>query len=127
VAAALGLAPDDWVMCYQSRVGPVAWLKPYTDDEIRRAGAEKRAVVVVPIAFVSEHSETLVELDMDFRRLADEAGVPVYARVPVVGTHPAFIDALGAMVEAALGSSEPVRSGAGPRLCVAARRACAHA
>ena len=58
--------PDlDWSICYQSRVGPLKWIGPATDAEIRRAGAEGKALIVAPIAFVSEHSETLVELDMD--------------------------------------------------------------
>ena len=85
-------------MCYQSRVGPLEWLGPATDDEIRRAGAEGVPLVVAPISFVSEHSETLVELDRDYRALADESGVPAYHRVPTVGIEPAFIAALAALV-----------------------------
>ena len=90
----------DWIVCYQSRVGPLEWIGPYTDDEIRRAGAERKALVVAPIAFVSEHSETLVELDMDYRRLAEGAGVTTYLRAPAVGTHPAFIAGLAQLVRA---------------------------
>ena len=97
-----GRRDADWRVCYQSRVGPVAWIGPYTDDEIRRAGAEKKALVVVPIAFVSEHSETLVELDMDYKRVADAAGVPDYVRVPALGTHPDFIAGLAELVRGAL-------------------------
>jgi protoporphyrin/coproporphyrin ferrochelatase len=91
----------DWVVCYQSRVGPLAWLGPGTDDEIRRAGRDGVAVVIAPISFVSEHSETLVELDRDYRRLADSCGVPGYYRVPTVGTDPRFIAALAELVETA--------------------------
>lgn len=98
VAAALGRPGLDWRPSYQSRVGPLAWLQPYTDDEIRAAGAARLALVVAPISFVSEHSETLVELDDDYRRLARECGVPCYRRVPTVGTHPLFIEALAALV-----------------------------
>ncbi len=58
----------DWQVCYQSRVGPLEWIGPATDAEIRRAGAEGVPLVVAPISFVSEHSETLVELDRDYRR-----------------------------------------------------------
>ena len=76
----------DWTVCYQSRVGPLEWIGPYTDAEIRRAGREGVAVVLFPIAFVSEHSETLVELDIDYRHVAEQAGVPGYVRVPTVGT-----------------------------------------
>ncbi len=101
VVAALNRSGMDSVVCYQSRVGPLAWLGPATDDEIRRAGREGVALVVAPISFVSEHSETLVELDRDYRRLAEDCAVPAYYRVPTVGTEPRFIAALAELVEAA--------------------------
>jgi ferrochelatase len=101
VIAQLGSSGFDWIVCYQSRVGPLAWLGPATDNEIRRAGRDGVAVVVVPISFVSEHSETLVELDRDYRRLAEACGVPGYYRVPTVGTNPQFIAALAELVKAA--------------------------
>lgn len=84
----------DYVNCYQSRVGPLKWIGPSTDDEIMRAGADGVAVVLVPLAFVSEHSETLVELDIEYRHLADQYQVPVYERVPTVSIHPKFIQGL---------------------------------
>jgi ferrochelatase len=124
VAAQLGLGDADWTVCFQSRVGPLKWIEPYTDDEIRRAGRDGVSVVLFPVAFVSEHSETLVELDMDYRHLAEESGVSCYVRVPTVGTAPEFIAALGDLVRAALGSAEPVRSEAGRRLCAATDRCC---
>jgi ferrochelatase len=96
-----GRADQDWRVCYQSRVGPVEWIGPYTDDEIRRAGGEKKPLVVVPVAFVSEHSETLVELDMDYKKVANEAGVPAYIRVPALGIHPDFIAGLADLVRGA--------------------------
>lgn len=102
VIAALAWPGLDWVVCYQSRVGPLAWLGPSVDDEIRRAGRDKVAVVVAPISFVSEHSETLVELDRDYRRLAEENAVSGYYRVPTVGTDPQFIAALAALVAEAM-------------------------
>ena len=92
----------DWSVCYQSRVGPLKWIGPSTAAEIRRAGADGRSVVLYPLAFVSEHSETLVELDIDYRRLAGECGVPAYVRVPTVGTHPSFIGGLADRVRAIL-------------------------
>jgi protoporphyrin/coproporphyrin ferrochelatase len=101
VVAALDRPELDWTVCYQSRVGPLAWLGPSTDDEIRRAGRDGVALVVAPISFVSEHSETLVELDRDYRRLADTGGVPGYYRVSAVGTHPCFIAALAELVKEA--------------------------
>ena len=62
----------DWSVCYQSRVGPLKWIGPSTDAEIARAGADKVAVVLYPLSFVSEHSETLVELDIEYRHLAEQ-------------------------------------------------------
>ncbi len=121
LAASLGLAPDDWRVCYQSRVGPLAWIGPATDDELRRAGAEGRPVVVVTVAFVSEHVETLVELDILYRRVAEAAGVPLYLRVPTVGTAPEFIGALARLVRNALAAPGPLSSSDGRR-CRAGRR-----
>ncbi len=63
---------------------------------------------MVPIAFVSEHSETLVELDIEYRQLAEKTGVATYVRVPAVGTHPAFIGALGQLVREALESDDMI-------------------
>ena len=92
--------PDaDYVVCYQSRVGPMEWLQPYTEDEIKRAGADGVALVVVPVAFVSEHSETLVELDIEYAELARESGVPHYARAATVNADAAFIAALAEIVK----------------------------
>lgn len=82
----------DYVICYQSRVGPLKWLGPATPDEIKRAGQAKAPVVVVPVAFVSEHVETLVELDIEYRHLAGEHGAPAYERVPALGVEPLFIE-----------------------------------
>ncbi len=92
----------DWAVCYQSRVGPLKWIGPSTDAEIARAGADKVSVVLYPLSFVSEHSETLVELDIEYRHLADKVGVPTYIRVPTVGTHPLFIAGLARLVRNAL-------------------------
>ena len=115
--AGLGLDGLDHVTCYQSRVGRLEWLGPYTDDEIRRAGAEGVPLVVVPVAFVSEHSETLVELDMDYADLATECGVPEYIRVPTAGTDAAFVAGLARLARSALESGRPIASGRGTRVC----------
>jgi ferrochelatase len=123
VRAALARKDLDAVVCYQSRVGSLKWLQPETADEIRRAGAEKRALIVVPIAFVSEHSETLVELDRDYGRLAAEAGVSSYRRLPTVGTHPSFIAGLAGLVRRRMGMG--LGSGCGVRLCPPEFRGCA--
>ena len=89
------------IVCYQSRVGPLEWLGPATDAEIRRAGKERKGLIVVPVAFVSEHSETLVELDIEYRHIAAASGVPHYVRVPTVGAAPRFVAGLAALVRGA--------------------------
>src|SRR5205823_13097656 len=93
IAKALAKPGLDWRVCYQSRVGPLRWIEPATDEEIKRAGREGVPLIVAPISFVSEHSETLVELDLDYRDLAEASGVPAYYRVATVGLEPALIGA----------------------------------
>ncbi len=94
----LGMDGLDWRVCYQSRVGPLRWIGPATDAEIRQAGAEGLGLIVAPIAFVSEHSETLVELDIEYAHLANSVGVPHYLRSPTVGVRPQFIEGLADLV-----------------------------
>lgn len=108
VVKACGVLDMDAVVCYQSRVGPLKWIEPYTDVEIEKAAQAGKPLVIAPISFVSEHSETLVELDIEYRELADKHGCPAYERVPAVGTHPRFINALAELV------LSPV---AQPRIC----------
>jgi ferrochelatase len=105
VCAALG-RDIEAVICYQSRVGPLKWLMPATDAEIRRAGQEQRGLIVAPIAFVSEHSETLVELDIEYRHLAAASGVPRYVRVATVGVAESFAAGLATLVREACAASE---------------------
>jgi ferrochelatase len=119
VVAALGGSDLDWGVCYQSRVGPLEWIGPATDAEIARAGREGVPVVLVPIAFVSEHSETLVELDIEYGKLAKRAGVPAYIRVPTVSLAPAFIQGLAGLVRRAMESGGSALSGEGGRICPA--------
>lgn len=120
VMAALG-RPADSVVCYQSRVGPLEWIGPSTEAEIRRAAADKVTPVVVPISFVSEHSETLVELDEEYRHLAESAGAPGYLRVPTVMTDQGFIDGLAALVR---GAGTGLSSGCGRRVCPTEHTRC---
>ncbi|MDX9859929.1 MAG: ferrochelatase [Rhodospirillales bacterium] len=127
VVAAIGRDDFDWRVSYQSQVGPLEWIGPATDSEIERAGSERKALVVVPIAFVSEHSETLVELDIEYGELAHKAGVPVYERVPAVGTHPRFIDGLARLVRATRACGCTTVSQDGARICPADRVRCGHA
>lgn len=125
IAAKLGIADLDSVVCYQSRVGPLEWIGPYTEDEIARAGRDKVPLVVVPLAFVSEHSETLVELDIEYREKAAHDGVPHYERVPAVSTHPAFIAGLAEIVRALANGAPRACADAGQaRLCPAACGKC---
>ncbi|MFL6690591.1 MAG: ferrochelatase [Alphaproteobacteria bacterium] len=112
----LGIGGLDWQLCYQSRVGPLKWIGPSTDAEIHRAGADRKGVIIAPIAFVSEHSETLVELDIEYAKLAERSGVPHYVRVPAVGTHPLFIAGLAAQVRRAINGEAVVTCGNG-RIC----------
>jgi ferrochelatase len=97
VVQILSIDELDHSLSYQSRVGPLKWIGPSTEEAIAKAGGDKVPLVVVPIAFVSEHSETLVELDIDYRHIAQEEGVPDYCRVPALGVEPLFIDSLAAL------------------------------
>ncbi len=115
----------DWTVCYQSRVGRLEWIGPATDAEIRRAGAEGKGLIVAPIAFVSEHSETLVELDIEYAHLARTSGVVDYIRTPTVGTQPSFIDGLARLVLDAAQSGGTV-NGCGARICPAKFPRCGY-
>jgi protoporphyrin/coproporphyrin ferrochelatase len=91
--------PNQYTLAYQSRVGPVEWLKPYTEDALEELGSQGvKEIAVVPISFVSEHIETLQEIDMEYREIAEEAGITNFHRVPALNTHPVFIDSLAQMV-----------------------------
>ncbi len=116
IIEALGRPGLDWVTCYQSRVGPVKWISPHTEDEVTRAGADGVPIVIAPVAFVSEHVETLVELDIEFREMAEASGVPFFARTPAVAADCTFIRGLGDLVRGALGAGDVV-SDKGSRRC----------
>lgn len=110
-------APDDWTICYQSRATPQKWLEPSTEQEIARAARDKVGVVVMPIAFVSDHSETLVELDIEYRELAKRLRVPGYFRAPAQNDDLGFIAALADLVRRMLASGPGLCSQQGSRLC----------
>ena len=113
VVERLGLV--DWQICYQSRVGPLKWLGPSTPEAIEQAAADGVGAVVVPIAFVSEHIETLVELDHEYAELAARLGCTPYLRAAAVGVAPAFIDGLARIVRQSLDhtGAEPEAPSAG--------------
>merc|ERR1712087_428147 len=90
-------------LAYQSRVGPIEWLRPYTDDVLPELGAQGvKNLVVVPISFVSEHIETLEEIDMEYRELAEESGISNWRRCPALNNNANFITDLASIVEEAL-------------------------
>jgi ferrochelatase len=98
--------PNRQLLAYQSRTGPVKWLAPGTEEIIRELGAEGvQDVLVVPLSFVSDHIETLYEVDLLFRETAVKAGIAGYYRPAALNTHPLFIDALAGLVEAHLETS----------------------
>ncbi|MBY0509700.1 MAG: ferrochelatase [Rhodospirillaceae bacterium] len=126
VVDTLDIAGLDWTICYQSRVTPVPWLGPPVEAEIRRAGKDKVPIIIVPISFVSEHVETLVELDETMRVLAVESGVPHFSRLAAVRTDPQFIRALAGLTDFLRGKHTPC-SAAGKRICPAQFGNCPHA
>lgn len=91
--------PNPFTLAYQSRVGPVEWLQPYTEDAIKELGAQGvEDLVVVPISFVSEHIETMEEIDIEYREIAEHSGIHNFRRVPALNTHPLFIQAMTELV-----------------------------
>lgn len=126
VCAGLGEVAADASLCYQSKVGRLEWVGPSLEYELMRAVDDGVGVMVVPIAFVSEHSETLVELDMEYSDMAKKIGISEYHRVAAVGTHPAFIKGLAGLVEGSLGRSGGLCAGTadGAQQCPNNHRQC---
>jgi ferrochelatase len=98
IVKALNINNLDWILSYQSRVGPLKWIGPSTEDVIIENSKLEKHIVLVPIAFVSEHSETLVELDIEYKELADKNGCKNYTRVPALGTNENFIKAMSELI-----------------------------
>jgi len=88
----------DWILSYQSRVGPLKWIGPSTENIIVENSKIGKHIVLVPIAFVSEHSETLVELDIEYKELADANGCKNYTRIPALGINEDFIEAMSELI-----------------------------
>lgn len=117
-------APLEWRISYQSRATPEKWIDPSTEEEIHRAAADGVGLVVVPVAFVSDHSETLVELDLEYGALARRLGLPLYERVPAQNDDPEFIAALADLVSRSLARGPGLASHTGERICPPDRRDC---
>lgn len=98
IAESTGIKNLDWQICYQSRVGPKKWLSPSTEDALKKAAKDRVPVIILPHAFTQEHVETLVEIEIEYRHLADQIGVPGFMRVPTVSADAIFIDGLAGIV-----------------------------
>ena len=94
IVKSLNIKNLDWILSYQSRVGPLKWIGPSTEDVIIENSKLGKHIVLVPVAFVSEHSETLVELDIEYKELADKNGCKNYSRVPALGTNVNYIKSM---------------------------------
>lgn len=126
VAAVRALLPPEWDfrVCYQSRVGPLKWIGPSTVEEIECAGADRRGVIISPIAFVSEHIETLVELDIEYAELAHAKSLPFYLRAKALGAADGFIETLATVVRRAFDDPQTIASETGARICPRAFGKC---
>jgi ferrochelatase len=98
IVKSLDIEDLDWILSYQSRVGPLKWIGPSTEDIIIENSKLGKNIVLVPVAFVSEHSETLVELDIEYKDLADKNGCKNYLRVPALGTNENYIKAMSNLI-----------------------------
>ena len=88
----------DYILSYQSKVGPLKWIGPSTEDVIVENSKKGKHIVIVPIAFVSEHSETLVELDIEYAKLAEKNGCKNYTRIEALGINEHFIESLSDLI-----------------------------
>ena len=98
IVKSLNIKNLDWILSYQSRVGPLKWIGPSTEDIIVENSKLGKHIVLVPVAFVSEHSETLVELDIEYKELANKNGCKNYSRIPALGTNENYIKAMSNLI-----------------------------
>lgn len=101
----------DFKVCYQSKVGPLEWTGPSLDQEIKKVALDKKIPVIIPVAFVSDHSETLVELDIDYKNMAQKLGIKDYLRVPALNIESHFIKSLVQICKAVDGNDAMIFSG----------------
>ena len=98
IVKSLNIKDLNWILSYQSRVGPLKWIGPSTEDIIVENSKLGKHIVLVPVAFVSEHSETLVELDIEYKELAEKNGCKNYSRVPALGVNESYIKAMSDLI-----------------------------
>ncbi len=98
IVKSLNIKDLDWILSYQSRVGPLKWIGPSTEDIIVENSKLGKHIILVPVAFVSEHSETLVELDIEYKELAEKNGCKNYSRVPALGVNENYIKAMSNLI-----------------------------
>lgn len=120
----MGIENLDWQICYQSRVGAQKWLGPSTEEALRKAAKDGVPVIILPHAFTQEHVETLVEIEIEYRELAEHIGVPAFYRVPTVSTHPDFIRGLADMVLSSPNAPD-IASNLGISVCPETSKRCA--
>lgn len=118
-----GIADLDWQICYQSRVGPMKWIGPSTEEALKKAAQDGVAVVILPHAFTQEHVETLVEIEIEYREMAEEMGLHHFYRVPTVGTSAAFIECLADLTLKNIGQNR-ILSNTGNPLCPSGFKDC---
>ncbi|HOO50429.1 MAG TPA: ferrochelatase [Alphaproteobacteria bacterium] len=123
IAEKLQIRDLDWSICYQSRVGPLKWIGPSTEEALEDAAKAKVPVLIYPHAFVSEHVETLVEIEEEYRDLAKNLGIPAFERVETVGTSENFIKALAEKIKKMAEGQAPKESGT---LCLMRFSKCCH-
>ncbi|MEL6753512.1 MAG: ferrochelatase [Pseudomonadota bacterium] len=111
--------PEEWdkQVCYQSRVGPLKWIGPDTEEEIEEAAQAGNHIIIAPIAFVSDHIETLVELGEEYREVAEENDAVGYTNVAALGVNALFVKSLADEVQASLDGDLDLRSCSGGRIC----------
>jgi protoporphyrin/coproporphyrin ferrochelatase len=124
IVIATGIENPDWQICYQSRVGPKKWLSPSTEDALKKAATDGVPVVILPHAFTQEHVETLVEIEIEYREVAEHLGISGFYRVPTVGIHPDFIRGLADMVIASA-TAPDIASNIGVSVCPSTSKECA--
>jgi len=124
IAKATGIKNIDWQICYQSRVGHKKWLSPSVEEALKQAANDDKDVLIYPHSFVSEHVETLIELDIEYKHVADQLGIKNYKRVPTVSVNKLFINALADMITSQENRVCEVKSDTGNRICPHHFRRC---